>query len=1814
MLRSSKLRPFSRRQTARTASWHQHRLVAEPLEDRRMLAAVTVDTISDIVDFGGSQLIDDLPGPDLVISLREALIATNNTAGADEVAFQTRGIFASPQTIQLVSGQLTISDDLVVHGPGATELTIDAQANSRVFDVDDTNAANLITVRLNGLTISGGKLTGTGESGAGIRNVEQLTVENSIVTGNKTFGDGSAGSGILNVGGNLTIDRSQVAHNLVLGDYGVGGGVANLEGNLSVFDSTLYNNRMYGRAARGGGLFSDTNLTTLQTTITNSTISSNLVEGYVTPGSGGGIHNQDGNLQINNCTITRNQNGLIGTGFGGGVTSFGDAFTLTHVVSSIISGNRDDDVDIVGGSVNSLVSGGHNLIGYGNVAAHFTNNDQTYNVDPGLSLSGYYGGITRTHLVLAGSPAIDTGDNPLGLGGEQRGAPFVRVDGGGIDVGATERQTVTTAPFPLVVSSDRDERDGEFGSGALSLREAIELANGSVGAEVLGFDTTFDTPRTLPLLLGSLQISDSLTVEGPGASKLAIDAGGQSRVLDVASHDDATTINVTLQDLTISGGYESFGGGGIYNQENLAIVDSVITGNAANSGGGIYNSSGVLLILDSVIANNRTLASLGGVNHGGGIANLMGGLTILDTTIDGNYTDAAGKGGGIWHAQGQLTIQGSTISKNITNSVGGGIYSSTSLVSPNTTIIQSTITGNRASTAGGGIFNAAGLVQLDTSTVTANDAPAYAGSGVASADYASSTKTTVHSTIISGNAQTDVDFSGAINSFFSDGYNLVGDGNATSSFLPGLNDQVGITDPALGPLANNGGLTWTHQVLAGSPAIDRGTPSLVSFDQRGFPFVRNDGGGVDVGSIERQSLGFPFIVDTAVDEWDGDYDPGDLSLREAIGLANGSAGADVVSFAFDVPQTIRLALGELDITDSVVIEGPGAGNLTVDAQGISRVFKVDDNLVTHYLDVTFDGLTITGGDTLTSGGGIRSFENLTVTRSTISGNSTNAAGGGVYHRFGNLSINESTISNNVAYFGGGMNTDSQLFGPPTATITNSTISGNSGLNRGGGIYHYDGLLILRNCTITDNWAPYGGGGGVTSYGDYVTETNVFSTIISGNHPTDVDLVGGLNNTFVSSGHNLIGNGGATSSFSPAMNDQVGITDPGLGALTNNGGPTWTHAVLASSPAQNQGAPLAGLMTDQRGAPFVRDDGLGVDVGATERQTVAGSPMPLVVDTAIDDWDGDYGPGDLSLREAIGLANGSLGFDVILFDTLGAFAVPQTIALQSGQLPIHDSVVIESPGPDHVVVDARGASRVMDILRGDVDPIDVALFGLTLTGGNTDGKGGGIQTLENLNIANSRITGNSTALGGGGIFAFAAPYVAGPLLSVRQTTISHNSSFQYGGGIASVGPVNLELTDSAIDGNYAYLYGGGISSNRTVAMITGSTVSNNFAMFQGGGIANNNQLFIHHSTISGNSSFQRGGGIYTATPYVGAVTVIEHSTITANYAPATYGSGVASIADPSTTTQVASSIIAGNVHEDVEFVGGTFNSFVSAGYNVIGDGNALGAFMNHDQTNITDPGLAPLGHNGGPTFTHALLPGSPGIDMGNPGFAPPPDFDQRGAPFARIYNGRIDVGAYEFIDGDFDSNGIYDCADVDALVAEIVAGTNNLIYDLNSDSLVNQDDLTTWLAVAGVVNLASHNPYLLGDANLDGVVDGLDFIAWNNHKFTPVAAWCSGDFNADGIVDGLDFIIWNNNKFHSSASPQVVGSLPIERHLFFDRDHISQSSERAAAASQYLPEPTSTAVPATPWRNVAEQTDALFASASARRISRRSVSLRPRPEP
>ena len=154
----------------------------------------------------------------------------------------------------------------------------------------------------------------------------------------------------------------------------------------------------------------------------------------------------------------------------------------------------------------------------------------------------------------------------------------------------------------------------------------------------------------------------------------------------------------------------------------------------------------------------------------------------------------------------------------------------------------------------------------------------------------------------------------------------------------------------------------------------------------------------------------------------------------------------------------------------------------------------------------------------------------------------------------------------------------------------------------------------------------------------------------------------------------------------------------------------------------------------------------------------------------------------------------------------------------------------------------------------------------------------------------------------------------------------------------------------------------------------------------------------------------------------------------------------------------------------------------------------------------------------------------------------------GLTFGLVDDGSLSLGLVDYIvggvNGDFNGDGNWNCSDIDALVAEVAAGTNNASFDMNGDGVVDFSDIGStggWLEVGGANNAAatSGNPFLVGDANLDGSVDVSDFNLWNGSKFTSTAAWCSGDFNADGVVDVSDFNQWNGQKFTSAGDHAVV---------------------------------------------------------------------------
>ena len=259
---------------------------------------ITVTTRSDVVD-----------NNDGVISLREAIQQTNTASGSDTVLFSSD---LTGQTIQLTNGELKITDTLRLT---ASNLTIDARQLSRVFNIDDANTSRKITVFIEGVSITNGKIDGFSTGGGGIINSENLVLHNCAVSNNSVGSNSDGGAGIRNNGGALTIVKCTISGNTCQGIPLGGGGILIHSGKLSIDSSTINTNTA---TSLGGGI----SIYSGEVNIANTQISSNTL---TTNGTGGGICSR-GNVFLRNVSISQNTANDIsgsGNGYGGGIYSSG---------------------------------------------------------------------------------------------------------------------------------------------------------------------------------------------------------------------------------------------------------------------------------------------------------------------------------------------------------------------------------------------------------------------------------------------------------------------------------------------------------------------------------------------------------------------------------------------------------------------------------------------------------------------------------------------------------------------------------------------------------------------------------------------------------------------------------------------------------------------------------------------------------------------------------------------------------------------------------------------------------------------------------------------------------------------------------------------------------------------------------------------------------------------------------------------------------------------------------------------------------------------------------------------------------------------------------------------------------------------------------------------------------------------------------------------------------------------------------------------------------------------------------------------------
>ncbi|HKE46713.1 MAG TPA: choice-of-anchor Q domain-containing protein, partial [Rhodanobacteraceae bacterium] len=439
-------------------------------------------------------------------------------------------------------------------------------------------------------------------------------------------------------------------------------------------------------------------------------------------------------------------------------------------------------------------------------------------------------------------------------------------------------------------------------------------------------------------------------------------------------------------------------------------------------------------------------------------------------------------------------------------------------------------------------------------------------------------------------------------------------------------------------------------------------------------------------------------------------------------------------------------------------------------------------------------------------------------------------------------------------------------------------------------------------------------------------------------------------------------------------------------LADNGGRTRTHALASTSPAINAGNNANDFRFDQRYLWNTRVVGPAADIGAFELQ----SSGPTHQVTSCDD------DGDGSLRSIVALSQSGDSVD------LSALSC-STITLAHGAVEVpQGNLRIVGPGAQALTIDGGNLDRVFHHTgSGTLDVSGLRLingYGLSETGGLATGGcvvSAGRVVGDDVTVAGCKGHSDTYGCFGGAIGALG--------IELSKSVVSHNSctsttSFAGGGALGSA---LLTLDRSTVADNIAssvesYSIGGGIAVLGD-STVTASTISGNRAD-RGGGV-----FFIRttmsNSTVSGNAAYGKGGGAYGLYLSMSNSTVASNANTT-NDEPAAGGIFVRSSAS------LQSTIVFGNTMDATPYDFGGLATLLIGANNLIGTSTIIPPL----DTITDDPLLGPLADNGGPTLTHALLPGSPAIDRGND--ASDLAGDQRGEGFLRVSGDAADIGAFE----------------------------------------------------------------------------------------------------------------------------------------------------------------------------------------------------------
>jgi len=419
-------------------------------------------------------------------SLRDTIATANSNGSADTINFSVTG------TIDLTSGELAISESQNLTIDGGSQITIDANNASRIFNIIAISG----DFSLAGLTLTGGRTTGDNVSGPGfpdttfsggaVRSLTagNLTLDQSTIDGNSTEGDRAYGGGIFSIG-DITVTSSTVSGNSTAGHFAIGGGINSLDGTVTLISSVVSGNTTAGDAAHGGGVQADAVI------LTRSTLSGNSTTGN--SAFGGGLNS--GPVTLTDSTVSGNSTADF-FAQGGGIHAF--SVTLTN---STVSGNSTAGQDADGGGIFSSVGVTMNN-------STVFDNRVTHNTATGGGIWNFNGTVTLANSIVAGntagsvSPDIDPGIGALD-------AVFSLI-GDNDGTGLAEAQT-TDVFGNLIGDADGNFIGSAAGAGVLDPLLGPLIDNGGPtlpnGAAIL----------THALLFGSPAIDAGDPVAAPGA-------------------------------------------------------------------------------------------------------------------------------------------------------------------------------------------------------------------------------------------------------------------------------------------------------------------------------------------------------------------------------------------------------------------------------------------------------------------------------------------------------------------------------------------------------------------------------------------------------------------------------------------------------------------------------------------------------------------------------------------------------------------------------------------------------------------------------------------------------------------------------------------------------------------------------------------------------------------------------------------------------------------------------------------------------------------------------------------------------------------------------------------------------------------------------------------------------------------------------------------------------------------------------------------------------------------------------------------------